>query len=70
MPAGKAIVASRSEQVAELPTNDETAILIEPASRDELARAIERLLATAICGWGSASAREAEREHGWALYVR
>jgi glycosyltransferase involved in cell wall biosynthesis len=71
MAAGKAIVASRSEQVAELLTDD-TAVLVEPASREELSRAIERLLGDGDLrmGLGERARREAEREHSWALYVR
>jgi glycosyltransferase involved in cell wall biosynthesis len=70
MAAGKAIVASRSEQVAELLTGD-MAILVEPASRD-LARAMERLLGDddLRMGLGARARCEAEREQSWALYVR
>jgi glycosyltransferase involved in cell wall biosynthesis len=72
MAAGKAIVAYRSAQVAELLTDDATAILVEPGSRDQLARAIERLLGEVELrrGLGERARREAEREHSWPLYVR
>jgi glycosyltransferase involved in cell wall biosynthesis len=72
MAAGKAIVASRSEQAAELLTHDQTAILVKPGSRDELARAIGRLLAEGELRTrlGERARTEAEREHSWSIHVR
>jgi glycosyltransferase involved in cell wall biosynthesis len=69
--AGKAIVATRSEAVAELLT-EETAILVEPGSRQGLARAIERLLGDGALRTelGEHARRECEREHDWATYAR
>lgn len=72
MAAGKAIVASRLGQVGEILTDEETALLVEPGSSDELAHAIGRLLGSSDLGrrLGDCARSKAEREHTWTGYVR
>jgi glycosyltransferase involved in cell wall biosynthesis len=72
MAAGKAIVASRLGSVAEILTDGETALLVEPGSRDELAQAIGRLLEAGDLRrrLGDNARHDAEREHTWTGYAR
>ncbi len=71
MAAGKAIVASRSGKTAEILTDEETALLVEPGSRDELAQAIEKLLNDReLCGrLGDRARRKTEQKHRSTRYV-
>jgi glycosyltransferase involved in cell wall biosynthesis len=71
MAMGKAIVASRLEQLAEVLEHDRTAWLITPGGVDELAEAILRLaLDPAKRGaLGAAARRAAVERHSWARNI-
>jgi len=67
MAMGKAIVASRLGQIAEVLADGETALLVEPGNVEELAGAIVKLVESGgLRAQLGANAREvAEREHTW-----
>ncbi len=66
MGAGKAIVASRAGQIAEILRDGETARLVTPGSSAELAEALVQVLASSDRGAGlGARARAAVAEHTW-----
>jgi glycosyltransferase involved in cell wall biosynthesis len=72
MVSGKAIVASREGQVAELLVDEQTALLVEPGNREALARAMERLLGEADLRrrLGEHARFLAKRDHSWTDYAR
>lgn len=67
MAAGRAVVASRSGQIAELIDDGETGILVPPADPPALATAIRRLADDEALrrGLGEAAAAEVRRHHTW-----
>jgi glycosyltransferase involved in cell wall biosynthesis len=71
MAAGRAIVASRIGQLAEILGNGETALLVEPGSSGELDSAIRRLLSDGELRrrLGEQARSKAEREHTWTGYA-
>jgi glycosyltransferase involved in cell wall biosynthesis len=71
MAAGKAIVASRVGQLAEILSEGETALLVEPGNGDDLERAMRRLLRDGELRkrLGERARQKAEREHTWTGYA-
>jgi glycosyltransferase involved in cell wall biosynthesis len=71
MAAGKAIVAPRLGEVAGILTDEESALLVDPASSGELAHAIGRLLGPGDLGrrLGDGARSRVEREHSWSGYM-
>ncbi|HEX8708087.1 MAG TPA: glycosyltransferase family 4 protein [Pyrinomonadaceae bacterium] len=67
MAMGKAIVASRLGQLAEVLSDEETALLVEPGDALALSRAIGRLAGSRELRerLGAAARREAVRHHTW-----
>ena len=67
MAAGKAIVASRIGQIADVLSDNETALLVEPGNADELSSAFERLASDRglIERLGSAARERAIEHHTW-----
>ncbi len=67
MAMGKAIIASRLEQLAEVLTHDETGLLVTPGDVEELAQAIVRLALDPLKreALGSAARRIALKNHSW-----
>jgi glycosyltransferase involved in cell wall biosynthesis len=67
MAMGKAIVASRLEQLAEVLTHGETAWLVSPGSVQELSAAIRQLAGDPAlrAALGSAARRSALQNHSW-----
>ncbi len=67
MASGKPIVASRLGQLAEILTDDETALLVPPGDPIALAAALERLMGDPNLGrrLGTAAQREARERHSW-----
>jgi glycosyltransferase involved in cell wall biosynthesis len=72
MAAGRAIVASRLGQLAEVLDHERTALLVEPGNPDDLARAIERLVRDAglRVGLAEAARKAAVDRHGWREHTR
>jgi glycosyltransferase involved in cell wall biosynthesis len=72
MAAGKAIVASRAGQIAEVIQNGHTGILCEPGDVDDFAQATIRLLKDpAERKWLGRNARQqAIKHHSWEQYAR
>jgi len=71
MAAGKAIVASRVGQIAQVLKHRETALLVEPGDGQAMAAAILQLLASTELrnALGRAARRTAERHHSWQKFV-
>lgn len=67
MAAGRAIVATRVAQLAEVLEDGRTALLVEPDDPDQLAAAIGRLASDASLrhALGENAAQEARRRHSW-----
>jgi glycosyltransferase involved in cell wall biosynthesis len=67
MAMGKAIVASRLGQIAEVLKDEETALLVQPGNARELSEAIMRLAASSALReqLGAAARREAVARHTW-----
>lgn len=67
MAMGKAIVASRLGQIAEVLRHEETALLVEPGNAEELSRAIIRLVASPGLRetLGATARQTAKAEHTW-----
>ena len=67
MAMGKGIVASRLGQIGEVLVDEETALLVEPGSVDELENAIVRLIESEALRkrLGERAREVAEREHTW-----
>ncbi len=72
MAAGKAIVASRSGQIAEVLRDDDTAILVEPGDITELTHAIGQLLScpSERQRLGQHARRQAVEHHSWDQYIQ
>ncbi len=72
MAAGKAIVASRSGQIAEVIQDGRTGLLVKPGDAGELARAICRLLIypEERRTLGENARRQTFERHSWESYVR
>lgn len=72
MAAGKAIVATRTGQVAEVIQDNCNGLLVEAGSRDELAGAMMRLLNNSQlqAHLGSEARRQAVEQHSWSQYAR
>lgn len=72
MSAGKAIVASRAGQIAEVINHGENGFLVEPGDKDDLAKALLRLLKNPEEGarLGATARQQAIEHHSWAQYVR
>jgi glycosyltransferase involved in cell wall biosynthesis len=64
----RAVVASRLGQIADVITDEENGLLVEPGSPDDLARAIERLAADEQlrAKLGASARRRAEEHYTWA----
>jgi glycosyltransferase involved in cell wall biosynthesis len=71
MAAGKAIVASRSGQIAEVLSDAETGLLVQPGDPLELQAALARLIANPelASSLGQAARRLANERHSWGRYV-
>lgn len=71
MAAGKAIVAARAGQIPAILEDGKTALLVEPGSVSELARAILALLASTDKRrvMGAAAREQAVERHSWDGYV-
>ena len=71
MAMGRAIVASRLGQAAEVLAHEVSALLVAPGDPDALAAALERLIedATLRRRLGAAARRAAEARHGWGANV-
>ncbi|MGA2042197.1 MAG: glycosyltransferase family 4 protein [Roseiarcus sp.] len=71
MAMGRAIVASRLGQAAEMLEDGESALLVPPGDADGLARALARLIDdSALRGrLGAAARARAEARHGWGAHV-
>jgi glycosyltransferase involved in cell wall biosynthesis len=67
MASGKPIVASRLAQLAEILTDEETALLVPPGDPIALASALERLMGDPDLGHrlGATAQREAREGHSW-----
>ena len=72
MSAGKAIVASRAGQIAEVIRDGENGLLVEPGDRTALARAMLRLLRNPDekTRLGAVARQQAVDHHSWEQYVR
>ncbi len=72
MSAGKAIVASSAGQIAEVIHDGENGILVEPGNKQDLARALIRLLQNPDerTRLGATARRQAVEHHSWDQYVR
>lgn len=72
MAAGKAIVASRSGQIAEVIQDGRTGLLVRPGDAGELAQAIIRLLRDPAERrmLGENARRQAYERHSWESYIR
>jgi glycosyltransferase involved in cell wall biosynthesis len=72
MAAGKAIVASRAGQIAEVVQNGHTGILVEPGNVDDFAQAIIQLLKDRAerKRLGRNARQQAIERHSWEQYVR
>lgn len=71
MACGKAVVASRSGQIAEVIEEGENGLLVEPGKVGELSRAIVRLLQNEEerSRLGKRAYEQAVKEHSWERYV-
>lgn len=71
MAAGKAIVASRSGQIAEVILHDQNGILVEPGNVEELSAAISDLLKDPVrrASLGMYARRQALERHSWDQYI-
>jgi glycosyltransferase involved in cell wall biosynthesis len=67
MAMGKAIVASRLDQIAEILKHDETAYLVTPGNAEELAAAISHLASQPVKrdALGTSARRTAVERHSW-----
>jgi glycosyltransferase involved in cell wall biosynthesis len=67
MASGKPIVASRLAQLAEILTDEETALLVPPGDPIALATALERLMGAPDLGrrLGATAQKEARERHSW-----
>jgi glycosyltransferase involved in cell wall biosynthesis len=72
MAAGKAIVATRTGQVAEVIQDQRNGILVEAGNRDQLAEAMIRLLTDSHFRErvGQEARRQAVAQHSWTQYAR
>lgn len=72
MAAGKAIVASRAGQIAEVIQPGVNGVLVEPGDKDDLARTMIRLLQSPEerARLGSTARQQAVEHHSWAQYIR
>jgi glycosyltransferase involved in cell wall biosynthesis len=72
MAAGKAIVASRAGQIAEVLQDGETGVLVEPGDTQGLAQALIRLLndQNERHRLGMNARQQAVEQHSWAQYAR
>jgi glycosyltransferase involved in cell wall biosynthesis len=72
MAAGKAIVASRSGQIADVIQDGLNGLLVEPGDVDDLARAIIRLLKSPSlrAALGQNARNQAVERHSWDQYTR
>jgi glycosyltransferase involved in cell wall biosynthesis len=72
MAAGKAIVATRTGQIAEVIQDERNGILVEAGNRDELAEAMIRLLKDSHFReqLGREARRQAVEYHSWTQYAR
>jgi glycosyltransferase involved in cell wall biosynthesis len=71
MSCGKAIVASRSGQTAEVLRHGENGILVDPGNPADLCRSLASLLANPAerSRLGANARKSAERSHSWELYA-
>lgn len=71
MAAGKAIVASKAGQIAEVIQDEQTGILVEPGDVDELTEALADLLGneTKRNRLGQRAREQAVRHHSWRQYI-
>jgi glycosyltransferase involved in cell wall biosynthesis len=72
MAAGKAIVGSRSGQIAEVLENGRTGLLVEPGNVPELTAAITALLKDPAKrqAFGQAAHQRVVEQHSWEKYIR
>ncbi|NUM47491.1 MAG: glycosyltransferase family 4 protein [Anaerolineales bacterium] len=72
MSAGKAIVASRAGQIAEVIQHGENGVLVEPGDKDDLARTMIRLLKNPEerHRLGATARQQAVAHHSWDQYIR